>query len=173
MATSRSNRKLLNTTDIEASKPLSLVQQRARQFEALATLETKTKGCNWWLSDFQNLKDNSCECEPCESLISIEEGDPDSEKFVIDEENNDVQDDCIEEHVLDDEPNDVAKESTKEDETMFTDDNDDDISADTQLGAIVEATNNNVNFIDTTSLKHHSINLVHSNNEETHATDEE
>lgn len=182
MASSRSYRKTI-TTDNETTKPLSLVQQRARQFEALATLQVKPKECNWWLSDFKNLKDITCECEPCENVKSIDESDVDSQRFVnVEEHVDDVLVDIVAE-ALDDEHNDEllsgedisvgAKESMSEDEKISTNDNDDEImlAESSMKGTVVEAMNNNVKF-KIPSITHHGIKLTHTNDEETHATDE-
>lgn len=171
------------------TKPLSLVQQRARQFEALATTsQVKSKECNWWLADFQNSKDNPCECEPCENLNKIDEGDLDSQKSVNDKENldeeivdeeniHDVQlDDNVDQQDQYDEPVYVAKESTRNDEKPCTnekDDKDDDYTlSDLPTNIkIIEAVNTYVHFHDTIS-SNHSTQIVHLNDEETHVTDE-
>lgn len=185
MASSRSYRRAINT-DNETTKPLSLVQQRARQFEALATstLQVKPKECNWWLSDFKNENDIPCECEPCENVKSIDEGDIDSQKFDnveehVEENIANVPVDIVEE-AQDDELNDEflsgedisvgAKESVSDDEKISTNDNEDDIIV-ADAGTVIEATNNNVNF-KFHSIKHHGIKLTHPNDEETHVTDE-
>lgn len=177
MASSRSYRKAVNT-DNEITKPLSLVQQRARQFEALATLQEKPKECNWWLSEFKSLKDISCECEPCESFNSIDQGAIDSQQF-IDVEKKHVEDiavDHIVEDAQDDEHDDEllsgeeisvdAKESISEDEKLSNNDNDDEfVLADScAQGEVIEAVNDNVNFKGTS--------ITHPVDDEIHATDE-
>lgn len=166
------------------TKQLSLVQQRARQFEALATTsQVNAKECNWWLADFKNLKDNPCECEPCENLNTIDEGDLDAQKSVNDEEHfdeeniDDVQvDDNVDQQDQYDEPVYDAKESTSDDEKISTndkDDKDDDLKfSDLPTNVtIVEAVNANVNFEDTFSSQH-STKSDHLIDEETHFTDE-
>lgn len=162
-------------SDSEITKPLSLVQQRARQFEALASLqEVKSKECNWWLSDFKIVKDNPCECEPCENLKSIDEGDVDFQKMVIDDEL--VDDVEIAEEAQNYEqflPIVAGQVPLSKDEEMFVEDEDDDLLVTLPVkDSVVEAMNENVNFKGTSST-HHGIKLLHSNDGETQVTDEE
>lgn len=185
MASSQSSRIAINN-DNENTKPLSLVQQRARQFEALATLQVKSKECNWWLSDFKNVKKNSCECEPCEQLkLPIDEGDIDSQKYV---DVNEHIDDLESENTIGIQSQDVANlgeneiftgESdtasvlTSEDEDI-TNNNDDDhnfVNSDGEK-EVIEAMNDEIIFKHTLNLES-EVTLTHSNDEATHATDEE
>lgn len=167
MASSRSYRNVVNTSNGTA-KPLSLVQQRARQFEALAqSSEVKAKECNWWLSDFKNLADNSCECEPCENRKSLGDSDVISEKFVDKEEQvDDVQVEIVEEadqYEENDEESVFAKESASGDEKLFT--NDDEIEDDVTPAnhKVVEAMNSNV----------HGVKVLQTDVEDAPFTDEE
>lgn len=179
MASSRSYRNDTNT-DSEITKPLSLVQQRARQFEALASIQVKSKECNWWLSDFKNVKDNSCECDPCENSKVIDEGDIDSEKFVdvhVDDVQENVDDVQVGEEEAEDEHNEFSEEyipvdakEISEDENISTKDNEFMLVDSHVEGTVIEAMNKNVNFEGPSNT--HSIKLKHSNDEETHATDE-
>lgn len=178
MASSRLPRKLI-INDNE-TKPLSMVQQRARQFEALATLQVKSKECNWWLSDFKN----PCECEPCENSKSTDDGVIDSQKNVVVRENiyvpkiNIVEEsEVIEQNELitDEDVSAGGRVSVSEDEKIATDNEND---ADFVLvnspvsEQVVEAMNDNINFKVFPNI-HHGVTLAHSNDTEVHMTDED
>lgn len=176
MASSRLPRRVINT-DSEITKPLSLVQQRARQFEALATLQVKSKECNWWLSDFKNLQENPCECEPCESSKSTDDGVIDSQKNVDVRENVDVQEENIFEECEDILQNDSLIDGNvkSEDDRIATgtDDDDDLVLANSPVNEnFAEAMNDNVNFKPFTNI-HHGETSAQSNDGEVNMTDED
>lgn len=181
MASSRS-RKAINT-DNATTKPLSLVQQRARQFEALAISQVKSKECNWWLSDFKNVKEN-CECAPCESLKSNDEGDIDSQnnvevlENVVDSQAENIVEECqeIEESDILTGDGDImggARNSISEDE-IITNDNDDNFIVLNYPGdvKVVEAMNDSVHFKTAPNI-HHGVTIIYPEDEEPQVSDEE
>lgn len=158
------------------TKPLSLVQQRARQFEALASLDVKPKECNWWLSDFRNSTSDPCECEPCDnsSAVNVDEAVVNSVEVINDEE---LVDDVLvvdhndddEEDVESNEP--VAEKSLTEIEQNITDEDDEEQDSPI-MGKVIEAINDNVHFQRLCKTQHHTT-LVSPIYEEIPVTDEE
>lgn len=157
------------------TKTLSLVQQRARQFEALATLESKPKECNWWLSDFR--KSDPCDCEPCENKKEINDNADDD--VVIDSENvvSDEAhiDDTVVDDVEDQDENDENDEILPEEESATeqnANEENDDIDDLPVKGKVVQAINDNVYF-QRVSIKHHQKTAVQPVYEEVAVTEDE
>lgn len=169
MASSR-YRTAINT-DSGTTKPLSLVQQRAKQFEALANSEVKSNKCNWWLPDFRNSREDICECEPCEE--SRPNDDVSSDKSVNHDDENPVDDVQEEEQVQDKSDDEGSYEEltpSKGNEDSFTQEEENTVDDLPISGTVVEAMNIHFKSMPNTL---RGIQLIHSDVEETQATDEE